>query len=156
MNQVKPHYRAAQRTSILHLLLLEWTQTPLQPPICTSRLTESVSSVRKTKRRPLPPRCHPKPKPYPIHLHRRPRVRPPPEEEPPAQTDFLINSSSLQQVRAVNCKTDLQNFYLFTPAVLFPAMHSSETYLQYVNVGHDSKLLHIPSCLAGPGRLRWS
>uniref|UniRef100_A0A671KNV8 Actin filament-associated protein 1-like 2 n=1 Tax=Sinocyclocheilus anshuiensis TaxID=1608454 RepID=A0A671KNV8_9TELE len=25
------------------------------------------------------------------------------------------------------------------------------TYLQYVNVGHDSKLLHIPSCLAGPG-----
>uniref|UniRef100_A0A671KHK6 Actin filament-associated protein 1-like 2 n=1 Tax=Sinocyclocheilus anshuiensis TaxID=1608454 RepID=A0A671KHK6_9TELE len=25
------------------------------------------------------------------------------------------------------------------------------SYLQYVNVGHDSKLLHIPSCLAGPG-----
>lgn len=114
MKQVKPHYRAAQRTSVLYLLLLEWTQTPLQPPIYTSRLTESVSSVRKTKRRPLPPQCHPKPKPYPIHLHRRPRVRPPPEEEPPAQTDFLINSSSLQQVRAVNCKTDLQNFYLFT------------------------------------------
>lgn len=114
MKQVKPHYRAAQRTSVLYLLLLEWTQTPLQPPIYTSRLTESVSSVRKTKRRPLQPRCHPKPKPYPIHLHRRPRVRPPPEEEPPAQTDFLINSSSLQQVRAVNCKTDLQNFYLFT------------------------------------------
>uniref|UniRef100_A0A673MWB1 Actin filament-associated protein 1-like 2 n=1 Tax=Sinocyclocheilus rhinocerous TaxID=307959 RepID=A0A673MWB1_9TELE len=25
------------------------------------------------------------------------------------------------------------------------------SYLQYVNVGYDSKLLHIPSCLAGPG-----
>lgn len=114
MKQMKPHYQAAQRTSILHPLLLEWTQTPLQPPTCTSRLKESVSSVRKAKRGPLPPRRHTKPKPYPIHLHRRPRVHPPPEEELPAQIDFSINSNSLQQVRVVTCKTDLQNFYLFT------------------------------------------
>lgn len=31
-------------------------------------------------------------------------------------------------------------------------MHSSEhIYLQYVKADHDSKLLHVPSCLAGPG-----
>uniref|UniRef100_A0A672MFJ5 Actin filament-associated protein 1-like 2 n=1 Tax=Sinocyclocheilus grahami TaxID=75366 RepID=A0A672MFJ5_SINGR len=41
--------------------------------------------------------------------------------------------------------------FIYLPCCAFPSHALKCAYLQYVNVGHDSKLLHIPSCLAGPG-----